>query len=73
MLSSTCKLFTSKDISYVQIGDVVTSGGIKRVYEYLKELGVEEQFSNMILFDALCINTDRHYGNFGLLRNNHTG
>lgn len=73
MLSSTCKLFTSKDISYVQIGDVVTSGGIKRVYEYVKKLGFEEQFSNMILFDALCINTDRHYGNFGLLRNNHTG
>lgn len=27
----------------------------------------------MILFDAICINPDRHFGNFGLLRDNHTG
>lgn len=73
MLSSTCNLFTSKDISYVQIGDVVSSGGIKKVYEYIKKLGFEQKFANMILFDALVINTDRHYGNFGLLRDNHTG
>ena len=72
-LSSTCKLFTSKNISYVQIGDVVSHGGIKKVYEYVKCLGFEEKFINMILFDAICINTDRHYGNFGLLRDNHTG
>lgn len=73
MLSSTCELFTSKDISYVQIGDIVLSGGIKKVAEYIKELGFEKKFADMILFDALCMNTDRHYGNFGLLRNNHTG
>ena len=73
MLASTCKLFTSKDISYVQIGDVVSYGGIKKVYEYIKELGFEKKFVDMILFDAICINPDRHFGNFGLLRNNHTG
>ena len=73
MISSTCKIFTSKDISYIQIGDIVTYGGIKKVYEYIKELGFEDKFSDMILFDAICINTDRHYGNFGLLRNNKTG
>lgn len=73
MLASTCKLFTSKDISYVQIGDVVPSGGIKKVYEYIKELGFEKKFADMILFDAICINPDRHFGNFGLLRDNHTG
>lgn len=27
----------------------------------------------MILFDALVMNTDRHFGNFGLLKNNATG
>jgi hypothetical protein len=73
MISSSCKLFTSKDISYVQIGDVVTYGGIQKVYEYIKGLGFEQKFIDMILFDAICINPDRHYGNFGLLRNNHTG
>ena len=72
-LSSTCKIFTNKDISYIQIGDVVSHGGIKSVYEYIKNWGFEKEFKDMILFDALCINPDRHYGNFGLLRDNHTG
>ncbi len=72
-LASTCELFTNKDISYVQIGDVVSRGGIKAIYEYVKEIGFEEEFSNMILFDALVMNTDRHFGNFGLLRDNKTG
>jgi len=73
MLASTCELFTNKDVSYVQIGDVVTKGGIRAVYKYIKELGFEDKFSNMILFDAIVMNVDRHYGNFGLLRDNKTG
>lgn len=72
-ISSTCKLFTSKDIAYIQIGDMVSHGGIQKVYEYVKNLGFEKKFTDMILFDAICINTDRHYGNFGLLRDNNTG
>ena len=27
----------------------------------------------MLVFDALTYNEDRHFGNFGLLRDNHTG
>ena len=27
----------------------------------------------MLVFDAVIYNEDRHFGNFGLLRNNHTG
>lgn len=73
MLASTCKLFTNIDISYVQIGDVVPRGGIKAVYEYIKKLGFEKKFRDMILFDAIVMNVDRHFGNFGLLRNNKTG
>lgn len=73
MLASTCPLFTNIDISYVPICDVVPRGGIKAVYDYIKKLGFTEDFSNMILFDALVMNVDRHFGNFGLLRNNKTG
>ena len=73
MLVSTCELFTSKDISYVPIGNIVKTGGIKSVGEYLESLGLEEKFKDMILLDALTMNTDRHFGNFGLLRNNNTG
>ncbi len=73
MLVSICKLFTSKNISYVPIGKIVKTGGIKAVGEYLESMGLKDKFSDMILIDSLTMNTDRHFGNFGLLRDNNTG
>ena len=73
MLCSTCELFTSKEISYVQAGDIIKSGGINAVYEYVKSKGFEKKFADMILFDSLTSNIDRHFGNFGFIRNNETG
>ena len=73
MLCSTCELFTSKDKSYIQAGDVVRTGGINEVYKFIKSTGLEKKFANMILFDALTTNLDRHFGNFGFLRDNKTG
>ena len=70
---SICPLFTSKDISFVPIGLIVKNGGIKSVFSYIKELGFEKDLSNLLLFDAITANQDRHFGNFGLLRENDTG
>ena len=68
-LCSTCELFTSKDISFVPVGRLVKKGGFNAVWEYYKSLGpiFEKAFNNMIVFDAIICNTDRHYGNFGVL------
>ena len=48
---------------------------LKACLDYYKTLGDEfyEQLCSMLVFDALIYNEDRHFGNFGLLRNNHTG
>lgn len=73
MLCTTCKLFTSKEKSYIQAGDIIKTGGINAVYEYVKNKGFENKFSDMILFDSLTSNVDRHFGNFGFIRNNATG
>lgn len=70
---SICPLFTSKEISFVPIGLIVKSGGIKNVFNYIKELGFQKDLSNLLLFDAITANQDRHFGNFGLLRNNDSG
>ena len=70
---SICPLFTTKDISYVPIGLVIKSGGIKSVFNYIKKLGFQKDLSNLLLFDAITANQDRHFGNFGLLRDNNTG
>ncbi len=73
-LCSTCKLFTSKDVSYVPIYRFIENATIESVIEYIQNLGTEiyEKFCDMLIFDALIINTDRHFGNFGLLVDSHT-
>lgn len=75
ILASKCKLFTDIDTSFVPIGRVMESGGISACLEYYKSLGKEalEQLKDMLVFDAVIYNEDRHFGNFGLLRNNRTG
>ncbi len=73
-LCSTCKLFTSKDISYVPIHRFVEEADISTICSFIQNLGNEfyEKFCDMLVFDSLIINTDRHFGNFGLLVDSHT-
>ena len=68
-LCSVCDLFTSKEVSFVPIGRIVRSGGMPAVREFYKSLGEEfvRALDDMVIFDAVIFNTDRHYGNFGLL------
>jgi len=75
ILASKCKLFTDIDTAFVPIGRIVKTGGIAAVAKYYDELGSEyaDAIRDMLVFDALVYNEDRHFGNFGLLRNNHTG
>lgn len=68
-LCSVCELFTNKHLSYVPVGRLIKSGGMKAVRQFYESLG--QQFvgalDEMIVFDAVICNTDRHYGNFGVL------
>jgi len=75
ILASKCKLFTDIDTSFIPIGRVVKSGGLAAVMSYYDELGgiFADAIRDMLVFDALTYNEDRHFGNFGLLRDNHTG
>ena len=73
-LCSTCELFTSKEYSFMPIGNIVKDGGIKAVIEYYKSLSDKyyDAFVDMIVFDAVILNTDRHFGNFGFMVDNRT-
>jgi len=75
ILASKCKLFTDINTAYIPIGRIVKSGGIGAVVKYYDKLGENSANAvrDMLVFDALIYNEDRHFGNFGLLRNNHTG
>ncbi len=73
-LCSTCELFTDKEYSFLPVGRIVTSGGMKAVREHYEALGSEfiNALNDMLVLDALLFNTDRHFGNFGFLVDNKT-
>ncbi len=73
-LCSVCDLFTDKDTSYVPVGRIIKAGGMRAVRQFYEELGQKfvDALNEMIVFDAIICNTDRHFGNFGVLIDSHT-
>lgn len=71
-LCSTCELFTNIDTSYVPIYKFVEKATVTEIAAFLKDLDDKyyNEFVDMLIFDALIFNTDRHGGNFGLLVDN---
>ena len=69
LLCSTCTLFTGKNLAFLPAGRLVTSGGMKAVRAYYEKLGPTfvDALNDMLVFDAIICNVDRHYGNFGFL------
>lgn len=61
--------------AYIPIGRIVREGGLKACLDYYEKLGTEsyEQIKSMLVFDAVIYNEDRHFGNFGILRDNRSG
>ena len=49
-------------------------GRIKAIFAYYQTLGQNfvDALEDMLVFDAIICNTDRHYGNFGVLVDNKT-
>ena len=73
-VNSICELFSSKEYSFIPIYRLVTEGSWDAVLAFYQELGDEfyEALVDMIIFDVIIVNTDRHFGNFGLLVDNKT-
>jgi hypothetical protein len=56
------------------VGRIIRSGGMRVVREYYRSLGEPymSALNDMFLYNAVICNTDRHFGNFGFLVDNHT-
>ncbi|MDL2294362.1 XRE family transcriptional regulator [Ruminococcaceae bacterium OttesenSCG-928-D13] len=74
-LCSVCPIFTDIDTAYIPAGRIVNEGGLPAVLDYYRGLSDEayQAAASMLVFDAVVYNEDRHFGNFGVLRNSHTG
>lgn len=73
-LASDCPLFTSEELGFVPVVRMLPSGfDIFDVLSFLADHGGEEPFRQMVVMDAVCVNVDRHAGNYGFIVDNDTG
>ncbi len=73
-LASDCPLFTSEEYGFVPAVRMFHRGfDIDDVLDYLTQHGGDEPFREMVVMDAVCVNVDRHAGNYGFLVHNDTG
>lgn len=77
---STCELFNNSDVAFVPFELCLTAGQLgladfQTALEFFQGIGQQaaDQFRSMAVFDSLIANTDRHVGNFGVIRENATG
>ena len=75
ILASKCRLFTDIDTSFVPTSRLIKDRTLKNALDYYAGLGKPfyDNLCSMLVFDAVIYNEDRHFGNFGILRDNHTG
>lgn len=73
-LCSTCELFCDINHSFVPIYRLVENCSLRTASEYCKNFNKEvyDRFVDMLIFDALIYNEDRHFGNFGMMVDNAT-
>lgn len=71
---STCKLFTSKDSGFIPQSRMIPYyETFEQLFLSVKNSSYWDSFRKMLVFDTLIVNDDRHLGNFGYMRDNHTG
>lgn len=71
-ICSTCELFCDIDHSFVPIYRLVENCSLRTAAAYCKRFGDDayDRFVDMLIFDALIFNEDRHFGNFGMMVDN---
>ena len=72
-IASRCKIFTSEDIGFAPaISFFNQKFTLDEMIEFFDDIGSGNEFRQMIVLDALTLNTDRHLKNFGVLYDNDT-
>lgn len=68
-LVSKCPLFTNETTGLAKAGAVFRGEErtIPELLAYFEGIGSGDAFRRMCVLDAVILNTDRHYGNFGVL------
>ena len=77
-LCSVCKMLTNEKIAYASADHLIKDPGLDAAMRYYfgqaevtGYADIMDAFADMIVFDALVCNTDRHFGNFGIILDSH--
>lgn len=77
-----CELFTSADEGYVDAYTYFSAKGLDMTvlndddlasHDTMADLYGRRAYADLVIFDAVICNKDRHYGNFGYIIDNNTG
>lgn len=74
-LVSVCKLFTSEDVGYVPFSAFAKELNVlskEETFSWLEDKIGQEALADIMVFDSVVFNQDRHLGNFGMLVENDT-
>lgn len=76
-LVSSCKIFTNEKKGYYSIGTLISKNEAaslspEKLIEKISIITGNSFIEDLIVFDCLIYNEDRHLGNFGMLVNNDT-
>ena len=73
-IASKCNVFSNEKYGFVSYAQICNDSAknLKDIVRYFSSIGSEQQLRELLVIDALCFNTDRHLGNFGVLFDNDT-
>lgn len=71
---SSCEIFTNQTYGYIPIHCFLTAEELKKdkkdLSNAIAKIYSKEKLKDLLVFDALIYNLDRHLGNFGMIVNN---
>ena len=74
-LVSSCSMFTTENEGFVPTYKYLDANRhytMQEIFAFTDTLGFADDFRDMIILDAVILNTDRHLGNFGFIVDNDT-
>ena len=74
-LVSSCRMFTTENEGFVPAYKYLDANKhytMQDIFTFIDKLGFANNFRDMIILDAVILNTDRHLGNFGFIVDNDT-
>ena len=69
---STCGLFTCEKVGYTPVCALYSPTYFEDIIAIFDNLGLRGEFNDLMVFDALICNTDRHLNNYGFMTDNKT-